>query len=222
MVNTIAKRIQTRLSKLGVKVSLGDIRPVVEQMVSDFDNPSAEQVNKVIDHFMDTATSLTVIDNGIDNLDNGLDNLDIENAIAPTTDPDQDYPEQSKSGELAHTPKGDLITTTADQMGIVLDASEISQIAENINDSSDDFEQDIDAIKSAIMAFVEHKARINQSKINNLIVEVREVVGRENQRNSRILSDGLSQINSDIQQANKDFKSNVSKALSAFATIKAG
>jgi hypothetical protein len=35
-LNDVAKRIQTRLSKLGIKVSLPDIRPVVESMVTDF------------------------------------------------------------------------------------------------------------------------------------------------------------------------------------------
>ena len=109
-------------------------------------------------------------------------------------------------------------------MGIVLDAGEISLIAENINNSSDDFEQDIDAIKSAIMAFINHKSMINQSKINELINEVRQVVGAKNQENSQLLSDGLNQINSDIQEANKQFKSNVKKALTAFniPSIKAG
>ena len=54
-------------------------------------------------------------------------------------------------------------------MGIVLDASEISLIAENINDFSSDLDSDLDAIKSAIMAFVTHKASVNQAKINSFI-----------------------------------------------------
>ncbi len=129
-----------------------------------------------------------------------------------------------QSSELTHTTQSQLITTTADQMGIVLDASEISLIAENINDSTDTLEQDIDAIRSAIIAFVNHKAMVNQSKINNMINEVRQVVGEKNQENSQLLSDGLRSINSDIQEANKQFKSNVKKALSAFTipAIKAG
>lgn len=226
MLTTVAKKVQSRLSRKGVKVVLGDVKTQCELMIADIENPTEVELLAVQEHFMNNATSLTVISD-VDN----VDNVDSEKmtgddlAIAPD---DQDYPEQSpKTGEITHAPQNtqsQLITTTADQMGIVLDAGEISQIAENINDSSDDFEQDIDAIRSAIIAFVEHKAKINQSKINNLIVEVREVVGRENQRNSRILSEGLNQINNDIQEANQQFKSNVSKALSAFAipAIKAG
>jgi hypothetical protein len=136
-----------------------------------------------------------------------------ETAIAPNTPeeleefykhpalftPNQD----DQPAPLATATKSELITTTANQMGIVLDASEISLIAENINHSSDDFDQDIDAIKSAIMAFVQHKAMVNQSKINQMIDEVREVVGTKNQENSQLLTDGLRSINQDIQEANK-------------------
>ena len=57
---------------------------------------------------------------------------------------------------------------------------------------------------------------INKSKINELIHEVREVVGAKNTENSQLLSDGLRSINNDIQEANKQFKSNVRTALSAF------
>ncbi|MFM6138476.1 MAG: hypothetical protein ACKPE3_26025, partial [Sphaerospermopsis kisseleviana] len=76
----------------------------------------------------------------------------------------------------------------------------------------------------AIIAFVEHKAMVSQQKINNLITEVRKVVTEKNQENSQLLSDGLTNINNDIQESNKQFKSNVKKALSAFTipTIKAG
>ncbi|MFM6368142.1 MAG: hypothetical protein ACKPGN_07915, partial [Dolichospermum sp.] len=78
--------------------------------------------------------------------------------------------------------------------------------------------------KAAIMAFIDHKSMINQLKINTVIQEIREVVGNKNTENSRLLSSGLHSINSDIQEANKQFKSNAQKCLAAFAipVIKAG
>ncbi|MTJ48395.1 hypothetical protein FJR05_11185 [Dolichospermum sp. UHCC 0259] len=66
------------------------------------------------------------------------------------------------------------------------------------------------------MAFINHKSMINQSKINELIYEVREVVGAKNSENSQLLSDGLRSINNDIQESNKQFKSSVKQCLSAF------
>ncbi|MFM6152710.1 MAG: hypothetical protein ACKPE3_06855, partial [Sphaerospermopsis kisseleviana] len=120
--------------------------------------------------------------------------------------------------------KSELVANTAGSLGIVLDAQEISLIAENISYSTDTLEQDIDAIESAIIAFVEHKAMVSQQKINNMITSVRNVVTEKNSENSQLLTDGLRSINSDIQEANKQFKSNVKTALSAFTipAIKAG
>jgi hypothetical protein len=217
MLNTIAKRIQSRLSRQGVKVSLPEIKTQCELMIADIENPTETELLGIQNQFMSNANQLSIssLDNNIDdlsisNLDSNTDDLSISSlddiAIAPQTEP----------APLATTTQSQLITTTADQMGIVLDASEISLIAENISISSDDFDQDIDAIKSAIMAFIQHKAMVNQSKINQMIGEVRQVVIEKNSENSQLLTDGLRSINQDIQEANKQFKSNVKQCLSAF------
>ena len=219
MLTTIAKRIQSRLSRLGVKASLGDIKEQCIRSFLDIENPSEEEILVVQEYFLSTASQLTVVNETVEELYTEVDDVDNlktagdDLAIAPP-----------QPAPLAVSNKSELITSTASQMGIVLDASEISLIAENINHSSDDFDQDIDSIKAAIMAFIQHKSMINQSKINELIHEVREVVGAKNTENSQLLSDGLRSINQDIQEANKQFKSNVRTALSAFElpALKAG
>jgi hypothetical protein len=235
MLTTIAKRVQTRLSKQGVKVSLGDIRPVAEQSIKDIQNPTDQEVLSVVEYFLSSATKLAVISDDVtteqteieetlttedvdivNSVDNAINTASIQDIDSSDLYTNEAALNTDQPAPLATTTQSQLITTTADQMGIVLDASEISMIAENISISSDDFEQDIDAIKSAIMAFVQHKSLINQSKINQMIHEVREVVSEKNSENSQLLSDGLRSINQDIQEANKAFKSNVSKALAAF------
>ena len=243
MLNTVAKRIQTRLSKQGIKASLSDIRPVVEQSIKDIQNPTDQEVLSVVEYFLSTATSLAVVDDvttehtaveetfSSEDVDM-VNNVDAINTLSvQDIDSSELYLEEAEEEEeilppapLATTPKNELVASTAGQMGIVLDASEISLIAQNINHFSDDFDQDIDEIKSAIMAFIQHKAMLNQSKINQMIHEVREVVTEKNQENSQLLSDGLRGINSDIQEANKAFKSNVRACLSAFdiPALKAG
>jgi hypothetical protein len=235
MLTTISKRIQSRLSRQGVKVALGEIKEQCDRLIPDIDNATETDILNVTEYFMNNATKLAVVDdvatektageelettenvdivNSVDNVVNTASIQDIDssdlyiNEAALNTD---------QPAPLATTTQSQLITTTADQMGIVLDASEISLIAENINHSSDDFDQDIDAIKSAIMAFVQHKSMVNQSKINQMIHEVREVVTEKNSENSQLLTDGLKNINQDIQEANKQFKSNVQKCLTAFA-----
>ncbi|MDK2460609.1 hypothetical protein QHH11_15940 [Aphanizomenon sp. PH219] len=228
MLTTIAKRIQSRLSRLGVKVSLSEIKNQCEQMISDLENPTEQELLDVQMMFYGNNSQLVVnndVDNDVDTASiQDIDSSELYTNEAALTTEAIAPPTENAPAPLATTNKGELITATATQMGIVLDASEISLIAENINHSSDDFDQDIDSIKAAIMAFINHKAMVNQSKINELINEVREVVGAKNTENSQLLSDGLKSINQDIQEANRAFKSNVRAALSAFdiPALKAG
>ncbi|WP_071192689.1 hypothetical protein [Trichormus sp. NMC-1] len=264
MLTTIAKRIQSRLSRQGLKVSLGEIKSQCEQMIADVENATETDILAVTEYFISNATKLTVISedtateqteveetsicvggelgniaeptqteletlttedvdivNSVDNAINTASIQDIDSNDLHTNEAALDTENQTA---LATATKSELVSSTAHSLGIVLDVGEISLIAENIGTSTDSLEQDIDAIESAIMAFVEHKAMISQQKINQMVSSVRRTVQHKNSENSQLLTDGLRSINSDIQEANKDFKSNVKKALSAFAipAIKAG
>ena len=55
MKTTIAKRIQSRLSRKGVKVSLGEIKPIYNQLVADDENPTNEEQAAIFDHLMNAA-----------------------------------------------------------------------------------------------------------------------------------------------------------------------
>jgi hypothetical protein len=204
-LTTVAKRIQTRLSKQGIKASLGDIKPMCESMIADINNPLPDEMDLVIQHFVDTNTAITNV------------------SSSQILESDQET-EETQPAPLATATQSQLITTTADTMGIVLNSSEIAEIATNINDSTDSFESEIDAIRNAILAYVQHKSLLAQNKINQMVNDVREIVSDENRANSMLLSNGLVNINNDIVEAQKDFKSQVSKALTAFAipAVKAG
>lgn len=204
-LTTVAKRIQTRLSKQGIRISLGDIKLICESMIADINNPLPDEMDLVIQHFVDTNTAITNV------------------SSSQILESEQET-EKTQPAPLAHTNQSQLITTTADTMGIVLNAGEIAEIATNINDSTDSFESEIDAIRKTILAYVQHKSLLAQNKINQMVNDVREIVSDENRANSMLLSNGLVNINNDIVEAQKDFKSQVSKALTAFAipVIKAG
>ncbi|MEA5551958.1 hypothetical protein VB713_13485, partial [Anabaena cylindrica UHCC 0172] len=276
MLTTIAKRIQSRLSRQGVKVVLGEIKEQCDRLIPNIENPTKNDILTVVNYFISNATNLTVISKDVEELEtnkaaleqetltnNNSEELTPETSIcvggengnistSPQTEPetftsevdrsiqpvdshqddiyttgidtvegDNSYPitadQDTEESALTTATKPELVSTTAQSMGIVLDVGEISLIAENVGQSTDSLDQDIDAIKSAIMAFVKHKAAISQQKINNMISEVREVVSTNNTQNSQQLTDGLRQINSDIQEGNKQFKSNVRTALKAFA-----
>jgi hypothetical protein len=199
MINKVSTKIQSRLRRKGLVISLPSIRKYLVDNTKNISNITDDETNKATDYFMQQSIKLTVIED-VDTV--SIQSVDITNATSDNT-------------VLANT-TSELVASSAGQMGIVLDASEISLIAENINDFSSDLDSDLDAIKSAIMAFVTHKASVNQAKINSFINEVRDVVINDSNKNSQLLGDGLRSINNDLQQTNRDFKSQVTKALAAF------
>ncbi|MFM5941415.1 MAG: hypothetical protein ACKOQ2_13450, partial [Dolichospermum sp.] len=107
MLSTIAKRIQSRLSRQGVKISLGDVKSQCELMINDIDNPSEIELIAGQEYFIDNASQLVIIDS-ID-LHTNEAALDTEQETA-----------------LATATKSELVASTAGSLGIVLDAQEIS------------------------------------------------------------------------------------------------
>ena len=199
MINKVSTKIQSRLRRKGLVISLPLIKKYLVENTKNISNITDDETDKATDYFMQQSIKLTVIED-VDTV--SIQSVDITSATSDNT-------------VLANT-TSELVASSAGQMGIVLDASEISLIAENINDFSSDLDSDLDAIKSAIMAFVTHKASVNQAKINSFINEVRDVVIKDSNKNSQLFDDGLRSINNDLQQTNRDFKSQVTKALAAF------
>ncbi|MFM6251111.1 MAG: hypothetical protein ACKPEQ_18525, partial [Dolichospermum sp.] len=123
MLTTIAKRIQSRLSRQGVKVSLGEVKSQCELMINDIDNPSEIELIAVQEYFIDNASQLVVID-------------DISNDGVIAT------PNETITNEpalLAAANKSELVANTANSLGIELSTTEIDHIADNFDNSSDDF-----------------------------------------------------------------------------------
>ena len=237
MLTTIAKRVQTRLSKQGVKVALSYIRPVVEQMINDIENPTDQEVLSVVEYFLSTANKLIVVDDVpaeqteieetlttedvdiVDNVDNintasiqDIDSSDlyiqkdVKEAIAPQTD----------SAPLATTNKNEIIASTAGELGIVLNTSEINQIADNFDAGSDDFSATLEQVKGAIIAYVQHRIATNNQRIVDTINEISQIASDGFADNSQTLSDGFKHLNQQLQQQSTDFKSKLAGTLSRF------
>ena len=221
MLTTIAKRVQTRLSKQGVKVSLSDIRPVVNQSIKDIENPTDQEIASVVNYFLSTATSLTVtteeltievIDDvdTVDNVDNTLSMQDIDSseAIAP--------PRTEQPSPLATTNKNELVASTAINLGIELSTIEINQIADNFDAGSDDFSATLEQVKGAIIAYVQHRIATNNQRIVDTINEISQIASDGFADNSQTLSDGFKHLNQQLQQQSTDFKSKLASTLSRF------
>ena len=257
MLTTVAKKVQSRLTRKGVKVVLGDVKTQCELMIPDIENPTDQELLAVQDHFMTNATKLTVVSDDAPteveeafssvggetgNIDGNIstptqmeletlthENVDIVNSVdnAINTASIQDIDsidlhtneaalDTENQTALATTTKSELVANTAGELGIVLNTGEIELIAQNVNYSSDDLQESLEEIKSAIIAFVRHKIALNSQKIGETLEEITQVATDGFNQNSQQLTDGLQNINKQLQQQRTDFKSKVKATLSVF------
>lgn len=211
--NVVPTRIQSRLSRKNIKVSLGEIKDVLIQTAVDADNPTDAEVDAVTQYFINQAAKPTIYHE--DEIQANALDLDVtEEAIAPTQ-----IDEQLRIEEKFHQPKSQIIKSQAQALGIILNDAEIIQIASNLNESSDELHDSLDDIKSAIIAFVRYKSSLDAQKIDDVIDEINNVVADEFDSNSQRLTQGLQSINQNMQSQSSDFKRKVAATISAFKIL---
>ena len=256
MLTTIAKRIQSRLSRQGVKVALGEIKEQCDRLIPDIENTTETDILNVTEYFMNSANKLTVVSddvpteqtaveetfssvggelgniaeptqmeletltsedvdivNSVDNAINTASIQDIDSIDLHTNEAALDTEEETA---LATATKSEIVASTAGELGIVLNTGEIELIAQNVNYSSDDLQESLEEIKSAIIAFVRHKIATNSQLIDDTLQEITQVATDGFNQNSQQLTDGLQNINKQLQQQRTDFKSKVKATLSVF------
>ena len=205
MLNTIAKRIQSRLSRQGLKISLGEIKEQCDRLIPDIENPTDQEILNVSEFFLSSATSLAVVDDvtteqtAVEELETSEDALNTENQTA-----------------LATATKSELVASTAINLGIELSTIEINQIADNFDAGSDDFSATLEQVKGAIIAYVQHRIATNNQRIVDTINEISQIASDGFADNSQTLSDGFKHLNQQLQQQSTDFKSKLAGTLSRF------
>ena len=251
MVNKIATRIQSRLSRKGLKVTLGEIKTVYSQMVADDQSPTDAEVDAVTNYFLDQASKLATVGNeptetteeelapvpgGNDQsddletvhtlstdvdtvLDTTLDSMDgLEPAPNNVLDSQPVVKQdEHQGGAIALQETSELVASTAESMGITLNIEDVTAIAENFDYASQASDDELEEIKSAITAFVQHKAQITQQKITNIVQEVKQTIHNLDAENSQHLNKGLREISQDIKSGSERFRQQTRQALKVFA-----
>ena len=202
----------TKLTVVSDDVTTEDLTEVEETFSSvDVENGNIAEPTQME---LETLTSEDVdIVNSVDNAINTASIQDIDSSDLHTNEAALDTENQTA---LATATKSELVASTAGELGIVLNTGEIELIAQNVNYSSDDLQESLEEIKSAIIAFVRHKIALNSQKIGETLEEITQVATDGFNQNSQQLTDGLQNINKQLQQQRTDFKSKVKATLSVF------
>jgi len=197
------KKLQSRLSRQNISVSLSEIREQIQLMNLDPDNLTEDDLQMISDHFMSQHKALIPTNES-----------DIEVDLPTSSEILEAVVEQKTA--LATTTKSELISHAANSLNIELSTTEIEAIASNFTASSDDFTTTLDELKSAIVAFINHKVSCNNTMITNTINEIYSVASDGFESNNQHLNNGLSQLNQALNQQSADFKSRLKNTLARF------
>ena len=149
------KRIQSYLSRKGVKVSQPDIRTIYQNIVSDVENPTIEEIAMVQNHFISASQAITPIEaveedtQPIDwQKELGVSSEDLGEATLPKSDEDttQATTASTEPAPLTYpvdNAKREMVAYKAAEMGFTLAATEIEVIASHVNTSGSSFTQTI-------------------------------------------------------------------------------
>jgi uncharacterized protein YukE len=198
------KKLQSRLSRQNISVSLSEIREQIQIMNLDVENLTEDDLKMISDHFMSQHKAL------IPTNESEIIQVDL-----PTSSEILEVVEEQKPA-LATTTKNELVAKAANSLNIELSTTEIESIATNFTASSDDFTTTLDELKSAILAFINHKVSCNNVMISNTINEIYSVASEGFESNNQHLNDGLSQLNQALNQQSNDFKSRLKNTLAKF------
>lgn len=195
------KKLQSRLSRQNISVSLSEIREQIQIMNLDSQNLTEDDLQMITDHFMSQHKALVPTNES-------------EIIEVPASNEILEVEEQKSS--LATTTKSELVTNAANSLNIELSTAEIEAIATNFTASSDDFTTTLDELKAAIVAFIDHKVSCNNLMIANTIDEIYSVASAGFESNNQHLNNGLSQLNKALNQQSTDFKSRIKNTLAKF------
>ena len=198
------KKLQSRLSRQNISVSLSEIREQIQLMNLDPDNLTEDDLKMLTDHFLNQHKAL------IPTNESEIIQVDL-----PTSSEILEVVEEQKPA-LATTTKNELVANAANSLNIELSTTEIEAIATNFTASSDDFTATLDELKAAIVAFINHKISTNNLIISNTLNEIYSVASEGFESNNQHLNNGLSQLNQALNQQSADFKSRLKNTLTKF------
>ena len=208
-----AKRVQSRLNKKSIKKDLPEIRDFFNSLDLEKEEFSKEDMDAAFNFF--SGGELVIFNAREKALEISktyfLDLTPIQlNALEALTSEDEIREEIYKlinqESKEEEENKGELIKSAAQEMGVTLTAEEVYLVAQEINTSSDNLEETLDEIKTAVINFINYKVQANSQKIASAMEEITQVATSGLNKNSQELKSGLNKVNEILKGGAMDFK----------------
>jgi hypothetical protein len=219
VINKVSTRIQSRLSRKDIKVTLGEIKAVYNQMVADINKPTELEIDSITEHFMNQFSKPVAPEQSQEI--EPLETVQNHNVINTSSEVQQQAitPPEDNQIVVSDAEKQSLIATQSIALGFNLTEEETIAVADSIDDVFTDYSSFISSVTNTIKGYIAHKFNTIENDLQNSTTEVREYLTiRTNQLNQKVsnFTNNIRAIQTDTEAIRKNLKTSENAVLSRF------
>ncbi|MBW4635456.1 MAG: hypothetical protein KME30_27265 [Iphinoe sp. HA4291-MV1] len=227
MSNKFTNNVRTRLYKQGYQGFTKDdfTDAAIAVNCDNLDEPTKEQMNQAVDYLKQKSMSRLAVVSPTEQL---LEELVQETPEEPVENIIEERKEEStqettQSGQLATTDAatdvGQLVTSKANEMGVVLSEQQINDIADSVDTSADTFDEILDHVEQALLAYADHSADSVDAKIDQTLDRVQQRVIYRHEQSREHLAQKLTKLGAVLESSRNQTKSQLTSILARLKTV---
>lgn len=215
-MSKVSTRIQSRLKRKNIKITLGEIKDVLSQTAIDADNPTDSEIDAIVEHFVNQFSKPVTQEQETELLETVSD----DNVIISEEVEEQAIvsPEDNQI-VVSSADKQALVSTQSVALGFELSEQETIAIADKIDNVFADYSAFVTSVTSAIKGYIAHKFDEIEEKLDSSGDEVRNYLADRNLRlNQKLVdyADNVKSIKSDTDEIRENLKTTKNVVLSRF------
>ncbi|MGI2906962.1 hypothetical protein [Tolypothrix sp. VBCCA 56010] len=208
MSNKFTNNVRTRLYKQGYQGFTKEefTLAAIAAECEDLNNPTKEQLTHAVNYLIEKQSSkLSVTVTSPE--------LEIEPPL------DKEVIEDSKLATIPQSQVGEMVTTKAAELGMVLSEKQVCDIADSVDNSASTFDEILEQVEAALLAYADHSANQIDARIDQTLTRVQKRVVDRHEQSRDKLAQGLTGISAALEESRTQTKSQLSGILSR---LKAG
>ncbi|GAX45526.1 hypothetical protein NIES4075_65470 [Tolypothrix sp. NIES-4075] len=208
MSNKFTNNVRTRLYKQGYQGFTKEefTAAAIAAECEDLDNPTKEQLSHAVNYLIEKQSNKLTVPVTLSELE---------------TEPplDEEVIEESRLAAIPQSQVGEMVTTKATELGLVLSEKQVFDIADSVDSSASTFDEILEQVEAALLAYADHSANQVDARIDRTLTRVqRRVVDRHEQSRDK-LAQGLTGISAALEESREQTKSQLGGILSRLKAV---
>jgi len=196
MSNKFTNNVRTRLYKQGYQGFTKEefTEAAIATECEDLDDPTKEQLTQAVNYLVEKQSNKL--------------------AVTVTLPELEEVVEDSKLATIPQSQVGEMVTTKAAELGMVLSEKQIFDIADSVDSSASTFDEILEQVEAALLTYADHSANQVDARIDRTLAKVQERVVKRHEQSRGKLAQGLTGISAALEESRSQTKSQLGGILS--------